>query len=154
MCLRPCLFTAIRMCSSCPIRRRADASCRKQVSCDLRYAAELKASSYINRNLVRRGASINEPLTTLVRSCLSFTPLWPSDTPCRCRPTPARVLAAHRSLRHQRRPVAISIPPKPLLRLGSAKLQRVSANGGWRTYARSNNISHRHHGRPLKHQWG
>lgn len=52
----------------------------KQVSCDLRYAAELKAPSYINRNLVRRGASINEPLTTLVCSRLSFTPLWPPDT--------------------------------------------------------------------------
>lgn len=127
----------------------------KQVSCDLRYPAELKASSYINRNLVPRGASINEPLgTTTVRSCLSFTPLWPPDAPCRCRPTPARVLAAHRSLRHPRRHIAISIPRKPLQRLGSAKHQRANANGGWRTCARSSSTCHLHYGRPLKHQWG
>ncbi|KAI0733038.1 hypothetical protein C8Q72DRAFT_38567 [Fomitopsis betulina] len=52
---------------------------QSQVSCDLRYPAELKASSYINRNLVPRGASINEPLGTTT---------MPSDSrPRSCRPS-------------------------------------------------------------------
>ncbi|KZT71733.1 hypothetical protein DAEQUDRAFT_763576 [Daedalea quercina L-15889] len=59
--------------------------------------AELKASSYINRNLVPQGGSINEPLTTLMpsdsrpRSCRQSN-TSSAATPCRYL-TPAQAIA-------------------------------------------------------------